>query len=229
MNKYNGRMSAVKLAQQKAVKVGLNPDDGRPSQLRLVAAFDPATNTYQIPVNARDQNKVAPDFAIGLQERDAFIVTGAAFAVMSAPIVDGVPILTAAELVYHADARVFAEAATAESKLSEQQMVAAYYNATFDIQSGTKKRLENHPILPFRRVYTTQAGATTSNEQHGCEIEPLGASIIFSGADSSHLSVNLKCPHKSLIAGTATRKNFMVIILDGAKIVNAVNKLFSGQ
>jgi hypothetical protein len=220
MGKYPlGRREAVKIAQAKAVSVGLEKNDGRPHQLQLLAAFDPATNTYQVPINARDQEKIAPDFAIGLADRDAMIVTGANFQVMSVPVIP----------VGHADARVFTGASTVDSKLSEAQMINAFYMATFDIQSGTKKRIENHSILPFRRAGTTQFSAAAVNEQNGCEIEELGVSIVFSGADNSHLSIALKCPYKSLIAGDATRKNYMLITLDGAIIVNAVNKLFSGQ
>jgi hypothetical protein len=230
MGKYPlGRREAVKIAQAKAVSVGLEKNDGRPHQLQLLAAFDPATNTYQVPINARDQEKIAPDFAIGLADRDAMIVTGANFQVMSVPVIDGSPVFAAAIPVGHADARVFTGASTVDSKLSEAQMINAFYMATFDIQSGTKKRIENHSILPFRRAGTTQFSAAAVNEQNGCEIEELGVSIVFSGADNSHLSIALKCPYKSLIAGDATRKNYMLITLDGAIIVNAVNKLFSGQ
>lgn len=220
------RSNAVIIAQSKALKIELEKEACRPHQLRLVAPFDPATNTYQIYLSAEAQDKLAPDFAIGLSTRDGFVATGASFGVMSAPIVDGEAILSAAVPVYHADARIFTGPVTVESKLSEAQMINCLYTATFDIQSGSKKRIEGHTILPFRRVATTQHSGTTVNEQDGCEIEPLGATVTFSGADKSHLSINLKCPYKSLIAGDATRKNFIVITLDGAIMVDAVNKLF---
>jgi hypothetical protein len=148
-------------------------------------------------------------------------------AVLAAPVVGGVPILSAALPISHADANVFDGAAAGVGQLTEAQQVNFVFMSKFTLTSGTNKRIEDHATLPFCYIPETQGSAATKNGRNGCEIVPLGAAIGFAGADKSNLTFRVDGQDRGLIAGTATRKNFLYVILDGAILEGANNFLFA--
>ncbi|MTB49819.1 hypothetical protein [Lewinella sp. W8] len=223
----NNRITATKMAQDMAVRMGMEPSVARPHQLHLLAALDPNKNEYLIGINEREQNKIDQFVPIGLSDRDGFLAVGMAVGILPAPVVNSVPILAAALPVFHPDPNIFDGAPAQAGELSEAQQVTLLYNSKFSLQSGTEKRIEDHPTLPFCYVPETQASASTANVLNGMELKPLGASVAFAGADKSHLTFRVDSKDRSLIAGTATRKNYLYVILDGAIIEGANNFLFA--
>jgi hypothetical protein len=224
MDSYNNRGIATIMAQERAVSMGMSSDVARPDQLHLIVPLDPNRNEYLVSINERDNNIYFP--AKGLSDRDGFLVTGMAVGILAAPVINGVPILAAALPISHADPTVFDGAAVAGG-LSEAQQVNLLFMSKFTITSGTNKRIEDHPTLPFCYIGETQASGTTKNVRNGCEVKPLGASIGFAGADKSNLTFRVDGQERGLIAGTATRKNFLYVILDGAIMEGANNFLFA--
>jgi hypothetical protein len=225
MDYSNNRGTATLMAQAKVIAMGMSADMARPDQLHLIVPLDPNKNEYNVSINERDNNVYFP--AKGLSDRDGFLVTGMAVGVLGAPIVDGAPILSAALPVSHADPIIFDGPAAAAGQLTEAQQVNFLFMSKFTITSGTNKRIEDHPTLPFCYIPETQASGTTKNIRNGCEIKPLGAAIGFAGADKSNLTFRVDGQDRSLIAGTATRKNFLYVILDGAIMEGANNFLFA--
>jgi hypothetical protein len=220
----NNRTLATLIAQEKVVAMGMSADMARPDQLHLIVPLDPNKNEYKVPINELDNNVYFP--AKGLSVRDGCLITGMAVGVLAAPVVNGVPILSAALPVSYADPAIFDGPAANPGELTEAQQVNLIFMSKFTISSGTNKRIEDHPTLPFCHVPETQSSGTTKNVRNGCEIKPLGASIGFAGADKSSLTFRVDGQDRSLIAGTATRKNFLYVILDGATMEGANNFLF---
>ncbi|SER16308.1 hypothetical protein [Neolewinella agarilytica] len=220
----NNRGIATKMAQEMAVSMGMSKDVARPHQLHLIVELDPNKNEYLVSINERDQ-KYFP--SIGLSDRDGFLAVGMSVGVLGAPMVNGVPVLSAALPVSHADAAIFDGPAANAGELTEAQQVNLVFMSKFTLTSGTNKRIEDHATLPFCRVPETQSSGTTKNVRNGCEIVPLGASIGFAGADKSNLTFRVDGQDRSLIAGTADRKNFLYVILDGAILEGANNFLFA--
>lgn len=212
------------MAQELAVSMGMSKDVARPDQLHLIVELDSNKNEYLVSINELDNNVLFP--AKGLSVRDGFLATGMAVAVIAAPVVNGVPILSAALPVSHADPIIFNGPAANAGELTEAQQVNFLFMSKFTLTSGTNKRIEDHPTLPFCYIPETQASAGTQNVRNGCEIVPLGAAIGFAGADKSNLTFRVDGKDRSLIAGTATRKNYLYVILDGATLEGANNFLF---
>jgi hypothetical protein len=227
MYPHNNRIAATKMAQNMAVRMGMEPSVARPHQLHLLAALDPNKNEYLIGINEREQNKIDQFVPIGLSDRDGFLALGMAVGILPAPVVNGTPVLAAALPVFHADPNIFDEPAAVAGELTEAQQVNLIFMSKFSLQSGTEKRIEDHPTLPFCYIPETQASGSTRNVLNGSELKPLGASISFAGADKSHLTFRVDSNDRSLIAGTATRKNYLYVILDGAIIEGANNFLFA--
>ncbi|MEM9529186.1 MAG: hypothetical protein AAGA31_21430, partial [Bacteroidota bacterium] len=144
--------------------------------------------------------------------------------ILPVPVIDGKEYFTAAAPEFWPDPRVFDEAAAAPGVLSETQALESIYWGDHSLKTNTGIRLDKNPNLLFRNVQTTQAGANTANEFHDF-IKPIGASVRFGGGDENEITVRINCPDKALIGGPEARNNYLMILLDGAIVKGATEKI----
>lgn len=224
--KIVGRNVATRLARKAAEKSGLPGTKARPHQLHLLAKLDPSENQYRIPLKAEAQSALSPEIGRGLLDRDSFIAIGYAMGIIPVPVIGGVPIFTAAAPVFWPDPNVFDTAAPDANSLSENQTMESIYWGDHSLKTNEGVRIDKNPNMIFRTVQETQASGSTQNMMTGLHIQEIGAAVRFSGGDENEIIVNIKCPQKALIAGTATRQNYLLFILEGSIIKGATNKAY---
>lgn len=224
----HGRHVALRFARKQAKKLNLKTTDARPDELILMKELDPTTNQFLIDVADSSQKQIASGVTKGLVDRDAFLAHSMSFGILSAPIVGGKPIIEAGNVAYFGDKSIFDEAAGA-SGLSEAQQIDAFYMGNMTITTNTKNRLEEHPLIGFRRVFQTQGSANTTNMQDGSEMVDLGSLLRFGGGDRNFITINTSSPIRDLVAGNANHKNYLFLRFDGTIIKGATNKAFLGD
>lgn len=192
----------------------------RPGELRLIAPLSPNQSEYILSVDdGKYENYEA--IARGLKYRNGFAANGIAIGVLSVKVNAAGDLMWGSETVhYHIDANYFDEAAAdAVNGFSEAEALNCIYTTgLLNVKTNEGVRIEKFPTRRFRTVHTTQHSATTVNESLNHEIKSLGGVLNFKGGDENEISLRFNCVDKTLIAGTATRKNFLVIDLVGSEI-----------
>lgn len=216
----NAQQAATRAARNK----NLPSSKARPEILTLMAPLDVNSNSYELSLKHETQQKVAR-MTKGLLDRDGFIATHMKVGILSVKVVGGVEYFTAQHAIYHPDPLVLTEAAGA-AVLSEAEACESIYWAHFSIDTNEKKRLERYSLQDFRIVHQTQHSANTQNMKTGLEWVSLGAAIRFAGGDENNLFFHLDCLDKTHIAGTAARKNYLLVGLKGSIIKGITTKAF---
>jgi hypothetical protein len=226
MDSVLNRNAVMKLAQQAAASLGLTKEKARPHELILALPLSASDDTYTFNLDAAIAEKVLPEITKGLEDRNSFIVIGAAIGFLPVPVIGGVEYPTAAAIEYHADANVFSEAA-GTAILSEKQALESVHYGRISLKTNEGVRLDKMPMLYFRHVPQTQKGTATANQFTGAEVKPLGAAVRFGGGDDNEVTISIKCKDKTKIVGNASRKNYLVVRLVGSIIMGSTTKTFT--
>lgn len=223
--KLVGRNFATRIARKAAEKNGMGSAEARPHQLQLFAELSSSENQYRIPLNAEYHNRIAPGIGRGLLDRDAFLASAIGLAIVPVKVVNGTPYFTAVSPVFWPDPNVF-DTPAGTAVLSEAEALESIYWGDHSLKTNTGVRIDKNPNLALRTVQQTQASGSTANMQTGLEVQEIGAVIRFSGGDENEIIINVDCKDKTHIAGTADRKNFLMVVLDGAIIKGATSKAY---
>lgn len=225
MNKI--RTSVMNMARGAAEAQQLLATAAQPHQLVLLAELKSGKDSYVFPFAHSEQQQIARDFAIGLQDKDAYFFGSAALLLISVPIVNGKECFAAAVPVSYPDALIFDGVAADANSLSEVQQLNSVYAGRLGLTTNNELRLEDFFTRPFRNIQTTQSSAATENEQHGCEFVEFGTVYSVNGFEKNFFSLNLNIPDVSQLGGTATRKTYAMIISDGSIIKSATSAVFT--
>lgn len=216
----NAQRAAVRAARNK----NLPSAKARPEILTLLTPLDVNENSYRLSLKHEIQQKIAK-ITKGLLDRDGFIATHMKVGILSVKVVGGVEYFTAQHTIHFPDPAVLAEPAGA-AVLSEAEACESVYWAHFSIETNEEKRFERHTLQDFRIVQQVQHSANTQNMKTGLEWVSLEAAIRFAGGDENDIYVHLDCLDKTHIAGTAARRNYLLVGLKGSIIKGITTKAF---
>lgn len=232
-----GKAKAMQVAQRAAAGMGLDPTKARPEELVLFAKLDPNYNQYSFSLSHDEAIKVLT-IANGLRDRDAFIAVGMALGIVGVKVASSVEYPSSAKVAYHPDPNIFSAAAT--SVLTEYEALRSLYWGTHTIQTNEGNRIDRAPNLGFLTVQQTQesfqystdgtndSSHMTNNMNTGLEVKEIGAAVRFGGGDENRIIIDINCKDKSVIAGTATRANYVLIRLVGAIVKGSSTKQYLG-
>lgn len=210
---------ALKAAMRVAGKLQGKKGKARPAELLLMLPLTPDVSEYNFPLDT-DSYRGNP-MVRGLAYRNGFNATGMAIGLAAVKLnAAGEPMFGGAPIVYHPDARIFdGAAADPANEFSEAEALNCIYHGRLEVQTNEGLRLDNFLMNRFYTAETTQAepGATV-NEAVGNEVNSLGGVIQFKGGDDNFLKVSYSSKDKQLVAGTATRRNYLCVRLIGAEI-----------
>jgi len=221
--------SVMNMARESAPKFGLKPTAAQPHQLVLLSELKSGKDSYIFPFDNSEQQQIARDFAIGLNDKDAYFFGSAALFLLSVPVIDGKECFAAAVPVSFPDPRIFTGAAVDANSLSEVQQLNSCYAARLGLTTNNELRLEDFFTRPFRKIHTTQSSAVTQNEQHGCEFVEFGTVYNVFGFEKNFFRLNLNIPDVSQLGGTAERKTYAMMVTDGSVLKSATTGAFTKQ
>lgn len=222
----NLRKATLESARQAATNIGLAASAARIASLILLAKLVPNKDNYSFSVSWADQERIAPNFALGLRDKDAFLMSRFSLGILSVPIVDGVEVFSAAAPIYWPDPNVFNAAGAGAANLSEAQALESLYNGFIQLTTNTDVRLEDFHLGDLRTVKTTQDSDVTSNEQDGCQYLEIGNLMGFHGFEKNKWDLRIDSPDKTLLGGPDARNNYIVLKADGAIVKGATTALF---
>jgi hypothetical protein len=219
------RKMALESARAAAKAVGMDPFEARIAQLILCAQLLTSRSSYTFSLKDNDQRMIAENLAIGLQDKDGFLVARYKLGILPVPVIDGKPAFNAAAPIYWPDPSVFSIAAGTAS-LSEAQTLESVYSGKLKITTNNDVRLEDYPTSDLRYVSQTQGSGATTNMQTGNEYQELGGLIGFMGFEKNQVELTIECLDKTHIGGDANHLNYLVLTLDGAIVKSATSALF---
>lgn len=213
--------------QNAAKRSGQNPGKAQPDELFLLAELTNAESEYTISIDQDDQKSIWKG-AKGLAHRNGFKATAMAVGILPVLVNNGKVYFGAQAPSYFPDRNVFSAAAT--NVLTEAQALEGIYMGDVTIQTNEGIRIDEHKLLNWRTVQQTQESLqyttdgtndgshVTSAIQDGSEFKTLGGVMTFMGGDDNYIKIRIRCQDKTDIAGTATRKNYLIIRLLGSNV-----------
>ena len=205
----------MSVAKRKNAGRGLPNIKSQPDELILIKEFTTSDSEYSLSVD----DKAYVDFPIGVAKglayRNGFKAVGIAVGVLPVLLDGTTKQWGSLKPEFFPDAFIFDGAGIAPA-LSEKQALNGLWMGHMTVQSNEGVRIDKHPLISFMHVPHTQSAAALQSMHTGAEVKSLGGVLEFSGGDDNFINIKINCIDKTLLVGTATRKNYLYVRLVGA-------------
>lgn len=224
-NPQMGRQFLVQL-RDVAKQLALKESDVRPQTLLVHVKLAPTANSIKFDI-ARKTGTHALDNL--LQENDFFVGHSIALGILPVPVINSIEAAGNAQPVFYPDPNIFTTAGSA-TLATEAQALEMVYNSTLRIETNQDIRVKDFPAKIFRDCPETQKAAALQNSYDTVPFKDLYTGLGFAGGNVNE--IELKFPSQgeySQIAGSATRINYAVLLIQGVLVVGGAQKATAGR
>ena len=224
-NPQMGRQFLVQL-RDVAKQLGLKESDVRPQTLLVHVKLAATANSIKFDI-ARKTGTHALDNL--LQENDFFVGHSIALGILPVPVINSIEAAGNAQPIFYPDPNIFTTAGSS-TLASEAQALEMVYNSTLRIETNQDIRVKDFPAKIFRDCPETQKAAALQNSYDTVPFKDLYTGLGFAGGNVNE--IELKFPSQgeySQIAGSATRVNYAVLLIQGVLVVGGAQKATAGR
>lgn len=220
-----GRGFLVKL-REVASQLGLKESDVRPQTLRVLYKLTATSNTLTFDIARKTGNHALDNL---LQENDFFVGHGVALGILPVPVINSIEAAGNAQPIFYPDPNIFTTAGSG-TLASEAQALEMVYNSTMRIETNQDIRVKDFPTVIFRDCPETQKAAALQNSYDTVPFKDLYTGLGFAGGNVNEIEVKFPSQGEfSQIAGSATRVNYAVLLIQGTLLVGGAQKATAGR
>lgn len=224
-NPQMGRQFLVQL-RDVAKQLGLKESDVRPQTLKVHVKLAATANSVKFDIARKTGNHALDNL---LQENDFFVGHSLALGILPVPVINSLEASGNAQPIFYPDPNIFTTAGSA-TLASEAQALEMVYNSTLRIETNQDIRVKDFPTNIFRDCPETQKAAALQNSYDTVPFKDLYTGLGFAGGNVNE--IELKFPSQgeySQIAGSATRINYAVLLIQGVLVVGGAQKATAGR